>query len=399
MTFDQNFLMKRLVFPSLLILMSGIFAVPVNAYVGLCCGKCGGNMPMNIPGGGVPETHEFRFKLSPMFMRMEGLDDGGNHVRRKDLLGMPLMMGNPTGKFMAVPENMDMGMLNLAAGYSFTDDFFAGLMLMVQSKRMDMRFNSMMAASTGQDGYTMDSEGMADTMLMAKYRLYTDDPLIPRRQVSLFMGLSLPSGSIDEKNDNHPLAMRRGELLPYSMQLGSGTFDPTLGLLYQGSLSPWWWGTNAMYTHRFYNNSRDYRRGNELRLDLYGMYQFRYDMLAQLQLGGQHSGNIHGEMDAAVDGAAGRVTQGEPASPYMSPLWNPENYGGDKLLLSLGLQWQPASLHILDLTLGLPLYQNLNGPQLEESYRVMLTWYRELPTAASIRFRGKTTNGHSSLGF
>ncbi|MHC4138950.1 MAG: hypothetical protein ACYSR1_03700, partial [Planctomycetota bacterium] len=28
-------------------------------FLGLCCGKCGGNMPLNIPGGGTPEPHEF----------------------------------------------------------------------------------------------------------------------------------------------------------------------------------------------------------------------------------------------------------------------------------------------------------------------------------------------------
>ena len=389
---------SRQTFTLPLLLLLVLPLAPAHAYIGLCCGKCGGNMPMNIPGGGVPETHEFRFKLSPMFMKMDGLNDGGDHVARDSLLGMPVMMGTPTGKFMAVPEDMDMRMLNLAVGYSFTDDIFGGLMLMYRSNRMDMRFNSKMAATTGQAGYAMDSEGMADTMLMGKYRLHADDPLIPTRQVSLFLGLSLPTGSIDEKNDNHPLPGRRKEQLPYAMQLGSGTFDPTVGLLYQGSLSPWWWGIDVTYTHRFYNNSRDYRLGNEARIDLYGMYQFRYDMLVQLQLGGQYSGNIHGEMDAAVDGSAGRATPGDPGSPYMTPLWNPENYGGSKLLLSLGLQWQPAPLHILDLTASLPVHQDLNGPQLEESYRLMLTWYRELPTAASIRYRGTPPN-HSKLGF
>jgi len=27
------------------------------AYIGLCCAHCGGNMPLNIMGGGIPETH------------------------------------------------------------------------------------------------------------------------------------------------------------------------------------------------------------------------------------------------------------------------------------------------------------------------------------------------------
>ncbi len=97
----------------------------VQAYVGLCCGKCGGNMPMNIPGGGVPETHEYRVKISPMVMSMDGLRDGTSSVNGDSLLGMPA-----AGLFMAVPTSMEMRMLNITAGYSFTDDLFGGVMMM-----------------------------------------------------------------------------------------------------------------------------------------------------------------------------------------------------------------------------------------------------------------------------
>ncbi len=371
---------------------------PALAYVGLCCGKCGGNMPMNIPGGGVPETKEVRVKISPMWMSMDGLRDGGDALTSDSLLGMPVMMGNPTGKYMAVPTSMDMRMLNAAIGYSFSDDFFAALMVMTKENDMVMRFNSMMQGVTGESGFTMKSSGIADTMLMTKYRLYADDPLIPRRQSSLLFGLSMPTGSIDEKNGNHPLAMRQSEQLPYSMQLGSGTFDPTLGILYQASRSPYWWGANASATWRLYDNDRDYRLGDEYRLDLYGMYQFRHDMLVQLQLNASHTGRIQGEMDEAVSGSSGRVTKNDPTSPYMSPLWDPENYGGRKVLATVGLQWQPTSLQILDFTIGVPLHQHLNGPQLEEDYRVMLTWYIEIPTEGSIRYDGRMKKD-SQLGF
>jgi len=372
-----------------------------SAYVGLCCGKCGGNMPMNIPGGGVPETYEFRLKVSPMYMRMDGLQDGTDSISGKSLLGMPVMGGAPTGKFMAVPSDMDMRMMNVTAGYSFSDKFFAGLMLMYRDNSMDMLFNSMMQTLTGQAGYAMESNGIADTMLMAKYRLYADDPLIPRSQVSLLFGLNIPTGSINEKNREHPLPMRQGEQLPYSMQLGSGTFDPTVGLLYQGSSSPWWWGVNGSYTARLYDNSRDYRLGNEVRLDGYGMYQLRHDFLVQGQLNAKYQGRIQGEMDEAVTGESGRTTPGDPTSPYMSPSWDPDNYGGTQLLLTLGFQWQPVPLHIVDFTVGVPLYQDLNGPQLEESYRVMLTWYIEMPTPKSIRygFGGNKSRNSGKLGF
>ncbi len=384
----------RSILAVLSIFMVLVLARASHGYIGLCCGKCGGNMPMNIPGGGVPETHEVRLKIQPSFMKMEGLRDGTHSVSAGSLLGMPAM-----GRFMAVPERMDMQMLNLAVGYSFTDDFFAGLMFMWMKKEMEMRFNSMMASTTGRAGFTMESQGMADTMLMTKYRLYTDDPLIPTSQVSLLLGLVLPTGSIDEKNKDHPVDARKKELLPYGMQLGGGTFDPVVGILYQGSSTPWWWGVNLTYTPRLYDNSRGWRWGSEFRYDLYSMYQFRYDMVAYAQLNGKVQGKIRGEMDTAVDGSSGRATIGDPSSNYTTPTWDPDNYGGHILHTTLGLQWQPGPLHILDVGVSLPIYQDLNGPQMEEDWRIMFTWYVEIPTPSSIRYTGKKKQGRSRLGF
>ena len=134
-------------------------------------------MPLNIVGGGVPETHELRIKFQPIFMRMEGLQSGTDSVDQSSLLtGMP-------ADYMGVPSAMDMSMANLAVGYSFTDDFFGGLMFMWNRKSMDMEFGNMMKMSTGQDGFTMESDGLSDTMLMTKYRLFTDDPLIPKSRL------------------------------------------------------------------------------------------------------------------------------------------------------------------------------------------------------------------------
>jgi len=376
-----------------------LLSAPAAAYVGLCCGKCGGNMPMNIPGGGIPETYEWRVKLSGMFMRMDELRDGSDDIDEDDLLGMPVMMGAPTGKFMAVPTRMDMQMLNVSAGYSFSDRFFVGAMFMYRNNRMDMKFNSAMQALTGQRDFTMDSDGPGDTMLMAKYRLFADDPLIPKQQASLLFGLSVPTGSINQKNSNHPLEMRRNEHLPYGMQLGSGTFDPSLGFLYQQSSSPWWWGANASYTARLYDNSRDYRLGDEFRLDGYLMYQLRYDFLLQAQLNGAWQDSIRGEMDVARDGSSGHVTQGDPSSPYTTPLWDPDHYGGVKLALTVGFQWQPVPLQIIDFNVSVPVYQDLNGPQMADDFRVMLTWYIERPTRRSVRYGLDRGPADSRLGF
>ena len=285
-------------------------------------------------------------------------------------------------------------------GYSFSDDFFAGIMPMYRDNRMDMAFNTAMAAMTKQSGYTMKSHGVADTMLMTKYRLYADDPLIPGNEASLFVGASLPSGSISKRNSTHPLANRRSELLPYGMQLGSGTVDPMLGLLYQGSSSPWWWGLDGVYTGRWYDNSRNYRLGNAVKVDAYVMNQLSYNFLWQLQANIEWKGHIHGQADEATSGFSGHAVHGNAATPFMTPLWNPYNYGGVKTSVTLGLQWQPAPLHIIDVSVKLPVYQRLNGVQLKDQFGVMLTWYMEIPTRDSIRSLTHThTPADAALGF
>lgn len=382
--------------------MACMLLSPVNAhaYIGLCCAKCGGNMPMNILGGGIPETHEFRFKVQPAFMRMQGLRSGASNVDGNSLLGMPVMGGKPTGKFMAVQKNMQMSMLNLAVGYSFSDDFFAGMMPMVKDNRMDMTFHSVMTALVKQQSYTMQSNGIADTMLMTKYRIYADDPLIPTSEASVFVGASLPTGSINKRNSTHPQIVRQTELLPYSMQLGSGTLDPMLGLLYQASSSPWWWGVDGVYTGHWYDNSRNYRLGDSLKADAYLMHQISYNFLWQAQANIEWTGHIRGQADEAASGFSGHATHGNATSPFMTPSWNPNNYGGVKTSITVGFQWQPAPLHIIDLTVKLPVYQRLNGVQMKDQFGVMLTWYMEIPTGKSIRsLSNPHTPADAALGF
>ncbi len=386
---------------SLLAMAWTLFAsAPAHAYIGLCCGKCGGNMPMDIPGGGIPETHEFRIKIQPSIMHMSGLRQGSSNIDTASVLGMPLMMGKATGKYMAAPTSMDMTMLNLVAGYSFTDDFFAGVMAMYADNRMDMIFSPMMAATAGQAGFTMKSKGIMDMMLMSKYRLYADDPMIPSEEVSLFAALSMPTGSIDERNSTHPLAMRKAELLPYGMQLGSGTWDPVIGLLYQRSLSPWWWGLDVRYTLRSGHNKRGYRLGDRAQIDAYLMYQPYVSLVLYGELNGNWQGRMHGEADEAVSGASGRATQGNPASPYMTPLWDPAFSGKTQLFATIGAQLQPLPLQIIDASVQLPLYQRMNGLQLKDKWRVMLTWYVEIPTGKSVRaLHNAHTPADAALGF
>lgn len=239
------------------------------------------------------------------------------------------------------------------------------------------------------DKTRMQSQGAGDTMIMTKTLLLADDPLIPTNQVSLLLGLSLPTGSIDQDE--------RGELLPYSMQLGSGTFDPFVGILYEGSRTPFWWGSNISYLARVHENYKSYNLGDQFRYDFYGMYQLRYDLVGELQINGKYAGDIEGQAREIEQDGIGHVMN-NPSQPFKSNLFDPDNYGGTTIDLTAGIQWQPFHNHILNVQFSFPLFQNLHGTQLERDFNTTITYYVEFPLRKSRRLPRKD-KGLDILGF
>ena len=341
-------------------------------FLGLCCGKCGGNMPLNIPGAGTPEPHEFRVKLNLSWGKMEGMRRGTSNRSTKDTLN----------QYMMTPTKMDMYMSNVSVGYAFSDRFFAGIMGMYMEKDMEM-------IRRGGRRSSMNSQGAGDTMLMTKTLLYADDFLVPRSQVSLLLGVSIPTGSIDQDD--------KGQLLPYSMQLGSGTFDPFFGILYEGSSSPFWWGANASFLARAYENYKSYNLGDEYRLDLYGMYQVRHNLLGELQIKSKYVGHLEGQAQEIEQDGDGHMN-GMTNMAFMSNLYDPDNYGGSTVDLTTGVQWQPFHNHILNAQFSFPLFQNLHGTQLERDFTASVTYYIEVPLWKSRRSK-KSGKGLDILGF
>jgi len=370
-------------FISSAILLILISAGNAAAYVGLCCAHCGGNMPLNIPGGGIPETHEYRFKVSRMYMHMDGLRDGTDEKKTSDY--GPATTG---GNFRGVPESMESHMTMFGGAYSFTDNFAAMMMSGVVSKEMYM--------NTTNGGYSMHSKGLTDTKLMGKYRLYSDDNLAPKYQLSTIVGVAAPTGRISMKNTRHPMGGMRGKLLPFGMQNGSGTWDPILGLTYQKIADPFWYGANFMTTQRWGTNDQDYTKGDEYDFDLYLMKQFNEKALAHVQLNGKAWGDYSNEPKQGKDSGDCHAML-NPANDWMTPLCDPTNYGGVNLHATIGVQFQPVPLQIAELNLSLPLYQNLKGPQMQSDYMLRLTYYWEVPTKKSRRYKG--FNAPKQLGF
>lgn len=364
---------KVLLFLSLIML---VWASTAQAYIGLCCAHCGGNMPLNIFGGGIPETKEFRFKISQMIMEMGPLRDGTDDILSTTIVGAA------TGTtFPAVPRSMRQYMTMFGAAYSFTDDFAVMAMTNYTRNEMPMEIRPAMGSN-----FTMTSDGIGDTTVLGKYRAYANDNLVPTNQLSFLLGLSLPTGSIDKRFTNSTTG-NNGHVLPYKMQLGSGTVDPIIGLTYQGSRDPFWWGVNTQLEVHAYNNNQDYHRGNEFRYDLYAMRQVHDRVVVHAQLNGSYEGNFSEEpLDGRLHGHG--HMGGNPANNFISPLFDPDNYGGHKLNVSFGAQFQPIPLHIVEATVSVPIFQDLNGPQLRDNWMLQFTYYMEVPTKKSRRYKG-----------
>ncbi len=383
---------------ALLTLLTGLWLLPAGsaqAYVGLCCAHCGGNMPLNILGAGIPETHEFRVKISQMFMQMGPLRNGTDDIVTDTILGMP------NGRtFAAAPREMRMYMTMFGGAYSFTDDFAVMMMTSYKRNDMDMVFNTPLSMNmlgnnpTRARGFTMHSDGLGDTRVLGKYRVFSDDNLVPTKQFSVIGGLSFPTGSINKRFANSPVTGQNGQILPYKMQMGSGSFDPIFSATFQGATDPFWYGFNATYIGRWHENDQGYEQGDEVKWDLYGMYQFHERALVQLQFNGHWEDQYNGLPGATLFNGNGIFA---PTGQFASPLFDPNNYGFTKVNVSAGVQYQPFPLHVMELLASVPIYQDVNGPQLKEEWRMMFSYYIEIPTSKSRRYKG--TQAPGELGF
>lgn len=299
----------------------------------------------------IHHTHEkgewmvgYRYK----FMSMKGNRDGTDGISADDVLA---------SGFMATPLSMDMHMHMIHVMYAPTDSLTVMAMLPFVEK--SMKHKNMLGKR-----FTTRSDGVGDLKLSALYSAYNRDS---HRIVSR-LGLSLPTGSIDEIDDIPILPMMGGGKdfvrLPYPMQIGSGTVDLLPGLTYLGQIEGWGWGADVSGVVRLHKNDRDYRLGNRYEISAWGARKLLPWASGSARLAWTQWGDIAGEDDAL--------------DPMMVPTADPELRSGRRLDVLLGLNlFQSSGVlegHRLTLEVGLPAYQRLDGPQLETDWSISAGW-------------------------
>lgn len=282
-------------------------------------------------GGGMWMA-EYKFER----MYMDGLLDTTTDVSPQEII-------DPTSKYpyRMSPTDMTMDMHMFMFMYHSTKYMVMGMLHYMSS---DMG----MIATDGTES-TMKSSGIGDTVITVN---------VPwRYKLDYTVGLSLPTGSIDERG---PMTHMQGpngstdEPYPYGMQLGSGTYDVILGIGYENSHGDMHWGAGYELTVRTGTNDRDYTLGDKMNLDGWLRLNVSSTVNAEARLDFREIGRISG-VDAELD-------------PLMSPVADADNYGGRRLDLGFGVKYETPQMSSVGVDLTLPIYQNLFGPQMKTEW-------------------------------
>lgn len=275
-----------------------------------------------------------------MKMHMDGNRDGTNRLSTSEVLA----------DYMVTPLEMDMEMHMFGAMYAPSDKLTVMAMLPYTIK--DMKH----VTRTGRT-FTTDAEGIGDLKLSGLYQLRNSNG----HRLHLNMGISAPSGDVDERDDT---PAGNNQKLPYPMQLGSGTWDLLPGITYAGSDGDISWGAQAVATLRLGENDEDYTLGDRL------------DTTAWLQTA------LSSEFTASVRVTAmswGDIDGADPdLNPNMISTADPNLRAGTRADILLGIDYAAhhgaMQGHRLGLEVGQPVYQNLDGPQLETDWIVNANW-------------------------
>lgn len=306
------------------------------------------------------------FEYRYMRMYQEGMLDGAKSVDPKSLLmpldamGMDLTAQDQYPEFKnadgvrerMVSENMTMDMHMFMAMYAFSDKTTGMIMFnyLVNKMEMTMQDDMTMPGMFMNMPMDMETSGIGDTQVGISYKLdnyFLYDPL-------LSVQLSIPTGSIDEIDEKNVNMDGSKNHQPYSMQLGTGSYDFLSAISFKNKHENWNVGVEGSYIWRM-KNEQNYSRGNAWRVRGWTSYDFIFDPLSlTLRAGIDHNDT------SMIEGRDTRITE------------NPMYYGGMRTDLRFGVSLGLPFGIMTELQYAIPLHQDVHGYQMKDKYLLEL---------------------------
>ena len=312
--------------------------------------------PIGVMGEHMHKQGEWMFSYRYMQMAMVGNLDGSNNLSTDEILQ----------DYSVAPENMTMEMQLLGAMYAPSNDLTLMLMVPVINNKMDHAMQMMggMGMIPMRSTFTTETDDLGDIKVGGLYRLHDTS----NSTLILNVSLSLPTGSIDEK-DETGMSMGTKVVLPYSMQVGSGTYDLRPGLTYSNHQPTYSWGAQSIATLRLDENDNDYSLGDRIMMTAWYARPFAKSF----------SWSVRGAYEYwdDVDGQSSKLS---PMMKNMVPTADPDLRGGQRVDIAAGVNWiiPGSATNRLAVEFIKSVYQDLNGPQLETDYSLVLGWQLSL---------------------
>ena len=267
-----------------------------------------------------------------------------SNVSYDDVLFSPGQEPRTDKNYPVVPTEIRQEVTAIQLAYDFSEDVTLRGQIPLVHQSTDH-----ISIIPGYDEFNISSTGVGDIVFLA-------DKVISRSPNSVWRlggGISLPTGSIDEEGDT-PRAPG-DQQLPYTMQLGSGTWDFPALLSYQKYEEHFTWGLEGQARIRTGKNDRNYRLGNTYGLGSWAERNISSGVVLGIRADYQSRGKIRGEDES--------LTVPIPGFPYPAPVVDPDAFGGDQINISVYLTATVFESWQLRLRYERPAWLDLNGPQ------------------------------------
>jgi hypothetical protein len=291
-----------------------------------------GTVPMPMSNAMLMPTGQWMLTVSAQRQQYIGSSDGSNSTGSNEIINQGFTMA---------PQRMTMDMTMVQAMYGLNEDntFMAMLPYVSNSMKMVM-----------DDGthFTMNSSGVGDVQLGLANRTWQGSS----SRVVVFGGVSLPTGSVNEKDD---LPGFPNQTVDYVMQPGSGTVDLRPAVTWLHDTTEWVFGSQFALIQRLGMNSQGWNASNEQEVSVWAAQKL--DMYSSItgRLTAKWWGDYHGH-DGALD-------------PTMSPTQDPKRQAGQRVDMALGYRD-----HGFVAEAGIPIYEYLDGPQLSLNWFASIGW-------------------------
>lgn len=302
--------------------------------------------PIGVMGDHLHEKGGLMLSFRYMNMAMNGNKSGSDNISDDVIYN----------NYMVAPQDMIMNMYMLGVMYAPSNKLTITLMQNYIEKNMDLTAKMMLDGMTMMQNFSTRTVGLGDLNIGTLYSIYDNH----KTSLHLNGSLSIPIGDIENTDDT---PMMNDIKLPYAMQLGSGTFDVTLGATFKGYFTKASFGTQFLSTLRTGKNSQDYRFGNIYQLNIWGAYKLFNNFSVSARFLSVSEGELIG-----VD---------NDLNPIMVTTADKNNYGSDKIKSFAGFnisfpETSSFKNFIIGFEAGVPIYENYNGVQMDENLSITL---------------------------